>query len=89
MNERINRVIEMEARLNRILNWLSGQDTSADVKKDVRLLDEYYRGGLWLSDFEADEAGLFPPDLPRGVLSEDAVYNALAEYDEQQESDCP
>ena len=33
-----------------------------------------------LSDFEADEAGLLPPDLKRGVLSEDGIYNLLEEY---------
>ncbi|MBP5662714.1 MAG: DUF4298 domain-containing protein [Bacteroidales bacterium] len=30
-----------------------------------------------LSDFEA---GLLPPDLKRGVLSEDGIYNLLEEY---------
>ena len=28
-----------------------------------------------------DEAGLLPPDLKRGVLSEDGVYDLLSEYD--------
>ena len=32
-------------------------------------------------DFEADEAGLLPKDLKRGVLSEDAVYGLLSDYD--------
>ena len=76
--ERIRRVAEMEGRLNRLLAWLDGGD--GDVAEDARLLDAYYRGPLWRSDFEADEAGAFPADLPRGVLSEDAVYNALTEY---------
>ena len=37
--------------------------------------------GQWQKDFEADEAGLVPRDLPREVLSEDALYNLLAEAD--------
>ena len=45
----------------------------------ARELEAYYEGGLWRRDLEADEAGLLPPTLKRGVLSEDAVYNALME----------
>ena len=44
------------------------------------LLDEmvaYYDGGDWLSDFTADEAGLLPEDLKRGVLSEDGLFDLL------------
>ena len=77
---RIRRISEMEARLNKIKEWL--EKTTCDIREDVRLLEEYYHSPLWLSDFEADEAGLLPEDLPRGVLSEDAVYNALSEYEE-------
>lgn len=33
-----------------------------------------------LSDFDSDEAGLLPPDLKRGVLSEDGIYKLLEEY---------
>jgi len=78
---RIKRIIEMEARLNRIREWL--EKNTCDIREDIRLLEEYYHSPLWLSDFEADEAGLFPDDLPRGVLSEDAVYNVLMEYEER------
>ena len=41
----------------------------------------YYEGGVWLKDYEADEKGLLPKDLKRGVLSEDGVYNLIAELD--------
>ena len=46
--------------------------------------EPYYRSPLWRSDFEADEAGKLPADLPRGVLSEDGIYNALQAYDDRQ-----
>ena len=65
----------METRLNRIIAWLD--DPSGDVTEDIRILDAYYRSPLWRSDFEADEAGKLPADLPRGVLSEDGIYNVL------------
>ena len=42
-------------------------------------LDAYYTGEDWLKDFEDDEKGKFPPELKRGVLSEDAVYDLLTE----------
>ena len=44
-------------------------------------LEKYYGSGEWLSDFEADEAGLLPKELKRGVLSEDGLHDLLAEYD--------
>ena len=70
----------MEARLNRIIAWLD--DPSGDVTEDIRILDAYYRSPLWRSDFEADEAGKLPADLPRGVLSEDGIYNVLEKNQE-------
>lgn len=72
----------MEERLNRIQAWLK-DETSGSVEDDVRVLDAYYRSPLWRSDYEADEAGELPLDLPRGVLSEDAVYNVLTEYEDR------
>lgn len=50
-------------------------------KPDPALLGEllaYYDGGQWLRDHELDEQGLLPPELKRGVLSEDGVFNLLA-----------
>ena len=40
-------------------------------------LREYMDSGLWLSDYEADERGELPPDLKRGVLSQDGLYDLL------------
>ena len=47
--------------------------------EDLNVLRNYMDSGQWLSDFEADEAGLLPPRLKRGVLSEDGLYNLLQE----------
>lgn len=38
--------------------------------------------GQWLKDIEADERGMVPSGLPRGLLSEDALYNLLSDRDE-------
>ena len=82
--DRFERIREMEALLNRIKEWLERSGPS--VEEDIRILEEYYQSPLWRSDFEADEAGKLPEDLPRGVLSEDAVYNVLTEYEERKNS---
>ena len=40
-------------------------------------MDAYYTSGKWREDYEADERGELPPDLKRGVLSQDALYDSL------------
>lgn len=77
--ERIARIKEMESRLDRLCAWLKAGE--GDVSEDYRVLDGYYRSPLWRADFEADEAGKLPVGLVRGVLSEDALYDALTEYE--------
>ncbi len=53
-------------------------EASADHDPEkLRLLDEYYSSGEWREDYEADERGELPPDLKRGVLSQDALYDLL------------
>ena len=43
----------------------------------LRLLEAYYTSGTWRDDYEADERGELPPDLKRGVLSQDGLYDLL------------
>ena len=40
----------------------------------LKALSEYYGSDAWKRHYAADEAGLFPKDLKRGVLSEDGIY---------------
>ena len=79
MNERIQRITEMEQLLNRLLAWNRGDKTTEKeiLQEDVRRLEEYFRSSLWREDFEADEAGKLPENLPRGVLSEDGIDHLL------------
>ena len=85
ITERFRRIIEMESRYDRISHALHTAGVCPDrldsIRNDIQALSEYYEGPLWREDFEADEAGLLPPDLKRGVLSEDGVYDLLSEYD--------
>ena len=50
---------------------------TSDIKQKLRILEDYYTSGQWLKDYEADEQGLLPDDLKRGVLSQDALYDIL------------
>ena len=52
------------------------------LEPELMELEAYYSGKLWKKDFADDEAGRLPPELKRGVLSEDGVYNLLSEIDE-------
>lgn len=87
MLDRIARIQEMEAHLDRVSAVLREPDADLSallaVQDSVAVLSAYYSNPLWREDFEADEAGLLPSDLPRGVLSEDAVYDLLTENDER------
>ena len=61
---RLIRIEQMEERFDR------GTD------EDKKILSSYYET-LWKEDFEADEQGLIPKDMKRGVLSEDGLYDLL------------
>ena len=85
----IARIKEMETRLDRALEAITKMKDTLDeyesVREDIRQLETYYSSRTWLDDFEADEAGLLPQDLKRGVLSEDGISNMLEEYGELEE----
>ena len=60
--------------------WLNeALDAFDDVLDDLGLFSDYYGSPEWFDDHEADEKGELPESLKRGVLSEDAPYDALIE----------
>lgn len=79
--ERTERVRAMEARLNRLLRWQEELSRLLEelpqAREDEECLSDYLESPEWQADFEADERGELPGDLPRGVLSEDGIYDAL------------
>ena len=79
----IQRIAAMEAAFDRaalaVRMLESALDTYETVKVDIDRLTEYLESGAWREDFEADEAGLVPKDLKRGVLSEDGLYDLLGD----------
>lgn len=52
---------------------------AAEIDQKLRMLENYYTSGQWRDDYEADEQGLLPDDLKRGILSQDALYDLLTE----------
>lgn len=56
-----------------------------EIQDEVKALETYYAGPEWKEDYAADEQGMFPDTLKRGVLSEDAVYNLLERFQEVRE----
>ena len=65
----IERITYMEALFDRAL----------ETKEIPRELLDYYTGGQWLQDYEAEERGELPEDLKRGVLSQDGLWDLMAE----------
>lgn len=83
MNQ-IERISLMEEKADRVRNALDQLRDAAELYKeilpDVKDLERYYET-VWRDDFEDDEKGKFPPELKRGILSEDALYNLLTDFD--------
>ena len=78
----IERIKWMEQRFNNALAAIMDGTTDSlkTIKEDIAELNKYYSSELWKMDFAADEAGHLPPALKRGVLSEDGIWNLLADY---------
>ncbi len=57
-------------------------DSYAFILPALRELESYYTGDDWKADFEADEQGLLPEGLKRGVLSEDGIDHVLERFSE-------
>ena len=78
----IERIKWMEQRFNNALAAIKDESAASSkaIKEDVAELSKYYGSELWKLDFAADEAGNLPPDLKRGVLSEDGIWNLLSDY---------
>ena len=78
----VERIKWMEQRFNYALAAIKDGtvDSQKAIKDDIAELSKYYGSELWKLDFAADEAGKLPPDLKRGILSEDGIWNLLSDY---------
>ncbi len=84
--EQLERIAAMEERLVRLTRWQADMERALNAfpqaQEDMETLSDYLGSPEWRRDFEDDEAGKLPPRLPRGVLSEDGIYNALEKQQE-------
>lgn len=71
---RLDRIERVE-RYERLFDEVTAQPDPEKLAE----LDAYYTSSLWRDDYEADERGELPPDLKRGVLSQDGLYDLLEE----------
>lgn len=82
---RIDRISMMEDRFDKLTRVLDGLDKAVgayeDARCDLEMLKNYMDSGQWKEDYEADEAGLLPACLKRGVLSQDGLYDLLQDAD--------
>ena len=82
----IERITHMEELLDTVgaaVRQLSDAlEAFSGVQKEVKELSTYYGSEAWQEDYNADCDGLLPPDLKRGVLSEDGAYEVLSRRDE-------
>ena len=83
MEENVERIAIAEQAFDRIVaaheQLNEALDAFDDVLDDLGLFSDYYGSPEWFGDHDADERGELPEDLKRGVLSEDAPYDALIE----------
>ncbi len=79
----IDRITQMEARFDRLQEIYDTLPPEAlrepEAQTLLQTLRGYYFDGEWMADYAMDEAGEFPKNMKRGVLSEDGLYHLLCD----------
>ena len=85
--EQAGRITYFEKILRELQQLVSNPNAEAlaAFRGKAEELAAYYESAEWKRDFADDEAGLLALDLPRGVLSEDGIWNALEAWRERLE----
>ena len=82
--EQITRISRMEHNLNEVTEAIQALSLAAehytDIQTQLQELSDYYGSAQWFRDYDDDRAGKLPKNLPRGILSEDAIYNMLSDH---------
>lgn len=81
---RTERIARYEKIMDGILQTIDREGISDEVRERVlpglKELEAYYTSPEWQEDYAADEAGLLPEDLKRGVLSQDGIDDLLDRF---------
>ena len=87
--EQIERIRRMESHLDCAMEAAKTLSDALDkyeaAQDAMAALSAYYGSDEWRQDFADDEKGRLPKDLKRGVLSEDGIWNVLADCYELEE----
>lgn len=80
-NSGTQHISEMESILDEAIRRMDALEKSIGefeaYQDEIDKLEAYYTSDRWKEDLAADEAGEYPEELKRGVLSEDGIYNML------------
>ncbi len=81
MNNSFNHISDMENIFDEVLDaqYLieNALKEYRNLQNKVRMIEDYYSSKQWIKDSEMDERGEIPPEVKRGVLSEDGIYRML------------
>lgn len=81
--EHISEIRRMEDHLNAaapaVADFSDALEKFAAAQLWIRELNRYYGSEEWFAHLAADDAGELPQNLRRGVLSEDALYDLIAD----------
>ena len=80
--DQLERIRCMEQLLDECSAALADPSAHPELASKIDTLAAYYHSPLWMRDFADDSAGKLPSNLKRGVLSEDAVYNLLCDWNQ-------
>ena len=84
--EQIERITYYEALLRKaetaLREYEEGKERVLALSEEIGELDAYLGSEAWKQDFLDDEEGKLPADLPRGVLSEDGIYDVVTAFRE-------
>ena len=88
-NRQIERITYYEGIFDRAMQAARQLEDALDAYKNIQgglsALEKYYTGPEWKEDYEADETGLLPSGLKRGVLSQDGIDCLLDTFRELKE----
>lgn len=81
---RTDRITHYEKIMDRILRTVDLDGIKPAVYEEIlpelKELEAYYTSPEWQEDYAADEAGLLPEGLKRGVLSQDGISDLLDRF---------
>ena len=77
------RILKYEITMRETEKLLRAKENADRLQRLISELEAYYTSDEWKRDFADDEKELLPKKLPRGVLSEDGIYNLLDSYRER------